>query len=131
MMLLLAIIKNIKIFINNEKKIVEVRCQSLEEIEKINNNIKDLKSKYPDYGFFINLDNKYKIDNLDINDLDKFKNHINQRLKLLIQIKELEEKKTKTDKYFYTIVASLPAKRKYIKCTIFNITPLLSPFFIY
>lgn len=96
----------------------------MKEVEKINDNIKDLKSKYPDYGFFINLDNKYKIDNLDINDLDKFKNHINQRLKLLIQIKELEEKKTKTDKYFYTIVASLPAKRKYIKCTIFNITPL-------
>ena len=110
--------------INNEKKVIEVRCQSLEEVEKINNNIKDLKNKYPDYGFFINLDNKYKIDNLDINDLDKFKNHVNQRLKLLIQIKQLEEKKTKTDKYFYTIVASLPAKRKYIKCTIFNITPL-------
>ena len=110
--------------INNEKKVIEVRCQSLEEVEKINNSIKELKNKYPDYGFFINLDNKYKIDNLDINNLDKFKNHINQRLKLLIQIKELEEKKTKTDKYFYTIVASLPAKRKYIKCTIFNITPL-------
>ena len=123
-LIILAIIKDIKILINNEKKVVEVRCQSLKEVEKINDNIKDLKSKYPDYGFFINLDNKYKIDNLDINDLDKFKNHINQRLKLLIQIKELEEKKTKTYKYFYTIVASLPAKRKYIKCTIFNITPL-------
>lgn len=121
---MLAIIKDIKILINNEKKVIEIRCQSLEEVEKINNSIKELKSKYSDYGFFINLDNKYKIDNLDINDLDKFKNHINQRLKLLIQIKELEEKKTKTDKYFYTIVASLPAKRKYIKCTIFNITPL-------
>lgn len=121
---MLAIINDIKIIINNEKKIVEIRCKTLEEIEKISKNIKELKQKYNDYGFFVNLDNKYKIDNLDINDLDKFKNHINQNLKLLIQIKELEEKKTKNNQYFYTLIASLPGKRKYIKCTIFNLTPL-------
>lgn len=124
MVKIFAIIKNIKIFINNEKKVVEVRCQSLEEIEKLNNHIKEIKDKFKDYGFFINLDNKYKLDNLEINDLDKFKNHVNQRLKLLIQIKQLEEKKTKNNQYFYTIVASLPEKRKYIKCTCFNLTPL-------
>lgn len=121
---MLAIIKDIKIIINNEKNIVEIRCKNLEEIEKINNQIKKLKQKYSNYGFFINLDNKYKIDNLDINDLDKFKNHVNQNLKLLIQIKELEEKKTKNNQYFYTLIASLPGKRKYIKGTIFNLTPL-------
>ena len=124
MIKILAIIKDTKILINNEKKIVEIRCKTLEEIDKINLYIDKVKNKHLDYSFFINLDNKFKIDNLDINDLDKFKNHINQRLKLLIQIKQLEEKKTKTNKYFYTIVASLPGKRKYIKCTIFNINPL-------
>ena len=124
MIKILAIIKDTKILINNEKKLVEIRCKTLEEIDKINLYIDKVKNKHLDYSFFINLDNKFKIDNLDINDLDKFKNHINQKLKLLIQIKQLEEKKTKTNKYFYTIVASLPGKRKYIKCTIFNITPL-------
>lgn len=124
MIKILAIIKNIKILINNEKKVVEIRCQNLEEIEKVTTGIKALKERFKDYGFYVNLDNKYKIDNMNINDLDKFKNHINQNLKLLIQIKELEEKKTKNGKYFYTITASLPGKRKYIKCVCFNLTPL-------
>ena len=121
---MLAIINDIKVLINNEKKIIEIRCKSLEEIDKMNKNIENLKQKFNNYSFFINLDNKFRLNDLNINELDKFKNHVNQNLKILIQIKELEEKKTKTEKYIYNIVASLPGKKKYIQATMFSIMPL-------
>lgn len=121
---ILSIIDKMKIIINNDKKTVEVRVDNLQDLETINEKITTMKMIYSDYIFFVNLDNKYKIDDLSINELDKFKNHVNQNLKLLICIKELEEKKTKNGKYFYTIVAELPGKRKYINCNAFNTTPL-------
>lgn len=121
---ILSIINGIKVILNNDKKIVEVRVKDLNQLEQINNKIDSVKQLYKDYSFFINLDNKYKVDDLSVNELDKFCNHINQRVKLLICIKELEEKKTKTGKYMYNIVAELPGKRKYINCSAFNLVPL-------
>lgn len=121
---ILSIINGIKVILNNDKKIVEVRVKDLKQLEQINNKIDSVKQLYKDYSFFINLDNKYKVDDLSVNELDKFCNHINQRVKLLICIKELEEKKTKNGKYMYNIVAELPGKRKYINCSAFNLVPL-------
>ena len=124
MIRILSIINGIKVILNNDKKIVEVRVKDLKQLEQINNKIDSVKQLYKDYSFFINLDNKYKVDDLSVNELDKFCNHINQRVKLLICIKELEEKKTKNGKYMYNIVAELPGKRKYINCSAFNLVPL-------
>lgn len=122
---MLTIIKGVKIIINNEKKIIEIRCKTLDDIDKLNKAISDIKAQFSDYSFHVNLDSKFKIDNLEINELDKFKNHIGQKLKLLLQLKSIEEKKTKNGKYMYFITASLPGKRKYISCSCFNESPMM------
>lgn len=116
--------KKIKINLNNEKKEIEIRVNKETDIEKMEGKIILIEKMYPNYKFFITLDNKYKIDNLQLNEITKLSNHINQNLKILIQIKEINEIKTKNNQYSYTIIASLPGKRKYLTCKTFVKKPL-------
>lgn len=115
---------NFKINLKTDINEIEIRVNKESDIEKFNNNIGLLKKMYPDYKFYVNLDNKFKLDNLQLNEITKLSNHVNQNVKILIQIKEITETKTKNGKYMYTIISSLPGKRKYLTCKMFIEKPL-------
>lgn len=106
---------------NNLKKEVEIKVKKAEDVtEELNNYVDFLKNKYRDFLFYITIDDKFKIDNLDLNNIYKFSNHINQNVKLLIRTVEVSDKKTKNNQFMYTIVAELPGKKKYVNCKMFS-----------
>ena len=115
---------NFKINLKCETNELEIRVNKESDIKKFNEQISLLKKMYPNYKFYIILDNKFRIDNLQLNEITKLSNHINQNVKILIQIKDFTETKTKNSKYMYTIISSLPGKRKYLTCKMFIEKPL-------
>ena len=50
---ILSIIDGIKVILNNDKKIVEVRVKDLKQLEQINNKIDSVKQLYKDYFFLL------------------------------------------------------------------------------
>lgn len=119
-------LEKIKINLNSNIKNVELRVETREQIENLSKNIELIKKMYPNYTFNIVLDSKYIISNLDVrlNEIKSFKNHMNQKVKLLVQIKELREILTKNGKYMYVITSSLPGQRRYLSIKVFSLTPL-------
>ena len=113
-----------KVNLNDKAKKVELRVQKEEELQILEEAVTLIKKMYPRYTFSVVLDNRFKIDNMNLNEITKMSNHLGQNVKILIQAKEIVERKTKNNKYMYTIVASLPGKRKYISSKAFVEKPL-------
>ncbi|MGL5124369.1 MAG: PHP domain-containing protein, partial [Fusobacteriaceae bacterium] len=119
-MLMLKKKKCIVLF-NQLKKEIEVRVTKSNDItEELQLEINKLRATHSDYFFTLTINDKYKVDNLDINDISKFKNHINQNVKLLLKIVKVEEKKTRNGKFLYVIEGELPGKKKVAKCKMFS-----------
>ena len=62
---------NFKINLKCETNELEIRVNKESDIKKFNEQISLLKKMYPNYKFYIILDNKFRIDNLQLNEITK------------------------------------------------------------
>ncbi|MGL5713879.1 MAG: PHP domain-containing protein [Paraclostridium sp.] len=115
-----AKVDNYDVIIKSEKKEIEIRVKTPDEInEKSNELVRQLREKFKEHLINLTIFNRFSMDNLKLNNLDKFRNHIGQNLKLLVKINDIDEKKSKNGKVFYIIKGELPGKRKSIECIYF------------
>lgn len=121
---MLLLFDKFKAIIKNKQKVIEIRASNLEDIDIINKNLEKFKRNFPDFTILVNLDSRYKVDNLNLNEVSKFKNHVGQKLKLLVKFITLEEKPTKNGSYMYLGTLELPGKRRFVKYRIFSKTTL-------
>lgn len=121
---MLAIINDIQLIVNQEKLTVELRVKDKETLQKIEDNIDVIKNKYKKYKFFISLlKDKIGFQNLEISDIDKLSEHINQNVKLILKMKECKEIQTKNGKFMYKCSFYFINKRKTLKGIIFRDKP--------
>ena len=73
---ILAEINKYKLITKEFKREIEIRVKNKSDIEILNREIGSLRKRFPTYKFFITLYDNFQIDNLNLNKLDKFKNHI-------------------------------------------------------
>ena len=121
--MLFKIDKNINLILRKNEIIVQVKDKSL-LTPNLKNHIDNIAKNYPSFKFNINFLNKYNIEGIDINNLEKFSLHLNQKVKLLVKLITLEEKVLKDGKYMYKLVLEIPGKRKYLKALSFSAKPL-------
>ena len=90
---MLVLHKDIKIIIKNDKKLVEIRTKDLKKQEYLKNTIEQLEKRFPNFSFYVTLDSKIQINNVETTDLTNLSNHIKQNIKSVFQLKELNLKK--------------------------------------
>ncbi|MGL4998369.1 MAG: PHP domain-containing protein, partial [Cetobacterium sp.] len=104
---------------------VEIKVKNKENItEAFKEEIKKLGKNYPELNFNIVLENKFYVDGMHINNLEKLRLHVGQKLKLLVKVIKIEERKTKNGKYMYTLTMEIPGKKKYLKGMMFTVAML-------
>lgn len=106
--------------INLLRKEIQVKVKKPEYItEELQLYVNELRKKYENFAFYLTIDDRFKVDNLDINNIYKLKDHINQKVKILVLITDIEEKKTRTGDYMYTLTCEIPGKKKFVNCKMF------------
>jgi DNA polymerase III alpha subunit (gram-positive type) len=111
-----------KAFTFNDR--VEIRVKNKEVLTILGGEMPDLKLHFPGMAISVVLDNKYKIENLTLDDVSQFKNHVEQVVTLLVKMISCEEKVTKNGSFFYNMQFELPGKKKFIPAKLFSTTPL-------
>lgn len=109
--------------LNKDKKIVQVKVKKPEMITpQLTEQINAIKNKYKEHSFELLIDEKYKVDNLTVNELYKMSAHLNQKVTLMVYVVDYEEKKLRSGKFMYTITMEIPGKKKFVKGKIFSET---------
>ena len=121
---MLVLHKDIKIIIKNDKKLVEIRTKDLKKQEYLKNTIEKLEKRFPNFSFYVTLDSKIQINNIETTDLTNLSNHIKQNIKSVFQLKEFESKKTRNGKYKNSFLFEIPDKQKTLKGIMFTETPM-------
>lgn len=121
---MLVLHKDIKIIIKNDKKLVEIRTKDLKKQEYLKNTIDKLEKRFPNFSFYVTLDSKIQINNVETTDLTNLSNHIKQNIKSVFQLKEFESKKTRNGKYKNSFLFEIPDKQKTLKGIMFTETPM-------
>ena len=117
--------KGIKIIINNEKKMIELKARTLKEQEFLRNNIEKIENRYPNYSIYVTLDSKFSVGSTIVNDIDKLKNHVNQNIKTVLYLREVESKKNKKDTYTNKFTFDVPDKELSINGVHFSQEPMV------
>lgn len=106
---------------NNAKKEIIIKVKKATDInEELQNYVNTLRKKYEDFSFFLTIDDKFKLDNLNLNNLYKLSDHLKQNVKVLVYVINVDERKTKTGDFMYTIKCEIPGKKKYVDCKMFS-----------
>lgn len=121
---MLVLYKNIKLIINNDNKVVEIRANDLNKVDKLKTHIEELERKFSGYSFYVTLDKKTVIDGNLVTDIDKLSNHVNQNLKTILYLIESETKKTKKG-YAVKLLFEVPNKRLCVKGFLFKQVPVI------
>lgn len=121
---MLVLYKNIKLIMNNDNKVVEIRADDLNKVDKLKTHIEELEKQFNGYSFYVTLDKKTVIDGNLVTDIDKLSNHINQNLKTVLYLIESETKKTKKG-YAIKLLFEVPNKRLCIKGFLFKQVPVI------
>ncbi len=124
---MLAVINDVQLIVNQEKLTVELRVRNKDTLKKLEDNIDIIKNKYKKYKFYISLlKEKVEFENLEISDIEKLSKHLGQKLKLILQLKEVQEIQ-KNNKYIYKMKFFFLNKRKSLKAVFFS--PTIQTFF--
>lgn len=115
---------NINLILKKNKEIdIQVKNKSIVN-EEFKQYVEKMKRIYPDFKFNINFFEKYSVEGIAINNLEKLSLHVKQKVKLLVKIVSLDEKLLNTGSYLYKFVLEIPGKRKYINALTFSDNPL-------
>ncbi|MGL5716548.1 MAG: PHP domain-containing protein [Cetobacterium sp.] len=107
--------------VNLGKKEIVIKVKKPESInEKLQEYVGELRKKFENFSFYLTIDDRYKLDNIDINNLYKLKDHVKQNIKIMVLVVNFEEKKTRTGEYMYTLSCEMPGKKKFVNCKIFS-----------
>ncbi|MGL6098719.1 MAG: PHP domain-containing protein [Fusobacteriaceae bacterium] len=109
------------VLLDQKTKRIQVKVKKAEFItEALTTRIEEIKDRYKKYSIELMIDEKYKVDNLNVNEIYKLSKHLNQKITLVVKIVSCEEKKLKSGKNMYSLMMELPGKKKFIKGKIFT-----------
>ncbi|MGL5315381.1 MAG: PHP domain-containing protein [Peptostreptococcaceae bacterium] len=119
--MLILIYNGATVTLNQDKKMVQVKVKRPDMItEELTKKIEEIKKRYSKYSLELLVDEKYKVDNLMVNEIYKLSKHLNQKITLMVYVVEYEEKKLRSGKFMYTITMEIPGKKKFVKGKLFS-----------